>query len=108
MSTRLRIIAASALLTLALIGTFGVAAQIEMTYYLSPDATGTAVRKTIALAPAIVGTVAAGLASAGLVGYLFLTIRAQPRRWLVVAAMALTGIAVSTPFIVSGMGRPVF
>ena len=108
MSRRLRVSIASGLLVVALLGVFGVATQIGITYYLPPSASGEATRHVAAFEPAVAGTVVAGLAAVVLVANLVLAIRrAMPRwAWIVAALLAVTALAV--PFVVATFQRPTF
>jgi hypothetical protein len=108
MSRRLRIVIASALLVVALLGVLGVVTQIGITYYLPPAENGEATRHVAAFAPAVAGTVVAGLAALALVGNLVVVIRRALPRWAWIVAALLTVIAVAVPVIVAALQRPVF
>lgn len=108
MSRPLRVSIAAALLVAALLGVFGVATQIGLTYYLPPAESGAATEHVAIFAPAVAGTVIAGLAALALVGNLVLAIRRALPRWAWIVAVALAVIAVAVPFVVGGLSRPTF
>jgi len=103
-----RIIIASTLLLIAVLGTIGVATQIEIAYYLPPASTGTALKKITLFGPAVAGTIFGLLVVIGLVAHLLVTIKRNPPRWIWAAALACTFLAAIAPFIVAAAHRPVF
>lgn len=96
------------LLVIALLGVFGVATQIGLTYYLPPSANGEATQHVAVFGPAVAGTVVAGLAALVLVANLALAIRRALPRWAWIVAALLTVVAASAPFVVGGLSRPTF
>ena len=107
MSRRLRVIVASGLVAVAILGATAVATQIATTYYL-PSSTGNATEHTALFGPAIAATVVAVLAVAALVAHLVAAIRRRPRRWRWAVASVLTLVAVASPFVVGSLDRPTF
>ena len=108
MTRALRVTIASVLLVVALLGVFGVASQIGLTYYLPPAESGGATEHVAVFAPAVVGTVVAGLAAVALAGNLVLAIRRALPRWAWIVAALLTVVAVAVQFVVGGLDRPTF
>jgi hypothetical protein len=106
MSRRLRVIVASALLAAAMLGAIVVASEIATTYYLPSTSNAWATKHTALFGPAITGTVVAVLAVAVLVGHLVTATKHRPRRWMWLVASGAALIAVSSPVLVAGLGRP--
>lgn len=103
-----RVIFASTLLFVAVVGTVGVATQIEITYFLPPDSSGMAVRKIALFGPAVAGTIFALLLVFGLLAHLIVAIKRNPPRRIWAAALTCTLLAAITPIIVAAAHRPTF
>ena len=107
MSRSLRVSIASALFVVALLGVFGAATQIGITYYL-PSSGGEATRHVAVFGPAVTATVVAGLAALALAAHLVQAIRGVLPRWVWIVAALLTVVAVAAPVVVGGLARPAF
>ena len=108
MSRPFRIIVAFLLLAIAVIGTAGVATQIETTYFLPPGSTGMATKHTELFVPAVVGTIAGLLVTVGAAVHLIVAVRRRLPRWTWVTTGTLALLVVCVPFVVAGMDRPDF
>ncbi|MGD8193346.1 hypothetical protein ACEXQB_002485 [Herbiconiux sp. P18] len=108
MKSPARLVVASVLLAVAVLGLVMAASQIGMTYYLPPDDTGFASKHVAVFAPAVVGTVIAALAALSLLVHLVVVVRrAVPRsRWI--AAGVITVVAAVVPVAISLADRPTF
>jgi hypothetical protein len=108
MSQPLRVVLASLLLVVAVVGLAAVAGQITMTYLLPPGDSGLATEHIALFGPAIAGTVVAAVAVAALVVHLIVVIRRRTPGWVWIAATVCALLAVGAPVIVSMSDRPVF
>ncbi|TAJ46883.1 MAG: hypothetical protein EPO52_15240 [Herbiconiux sp.] len=108
MSQRVRVIVASILLVIAVLGLAAVASQIPATYYQAPDDSGLATKQVAFFGPAIVGTVVASLAVVALATHLIVVLRRPAARWMWISAAVCTLLAVGAPIVVGVLDRPVF
>ncbi|HXH36102.1 MAG TPA: hypothetical protein VNJ54_17110 [Plantibacter sp.] len=108
MSQPLRVVLASLLLVVAVVGLATVADQITMTYFLPPGEGGMATEHVALFGPAIAGTVGAAVAVAALVVHLLVVIRRRTPGWVWIAATVCALLAVGAPVIVSMSDRPAF
>lgn len=108
MSRVQRIVVASVLLVVAVLGLVSVASQIGVTYYLPPDDSGFASTHVAVFAPAVVGSVIAGLAVLALVALLIVVVRRAVPLGIWIAAAAVAIVALLTPFVIGMLDRPTF
>ncbi|SMG49990.1 hypothetical protein [Agreia pratensis] len=108
MSRARRIVAASALLVITLLGLIVVATQIPEIYYLPPVDDGYASKHVAVFMPAMVGTVVVAIAALALLVHLVAVIRRPMPRWCWVVAVALAIITVVAAVLVSTADHPVY
>ena len=108
MSRVQRIVVASALLVVAVLGLVSVASQIGVTYYLPPDDSGFASTHVAVFAPAVVGTVVAAFVVLALVVLLIVAVRRAVPLGMWIAAAVVALVALITPFVVGMLDRPTF
>jgi hypothetical protein len=107
MSRPVRIVLASVLLLIALVGLVGLLPQITQTFYL-PVTAGSVSEHTSFFGPAVAAAVVVALLVALLVVHLVrVALRARrAAEWIIAVVVAAAALAL--PFLVAGFDRPVF
>jgi hypothetical protein len=108
MSRIQRIIIASGLLLSAVLTLVVVVSQIGQTWYMAPDDTGFASKQVAVFEPAVAGTVVVALAVFALLVHLLVVMRRAVSRWMWVAAVVVSIVAVVAAVVVSTASRPDF
>ncbi|MFG6502536.1 hypothetical protein [Microbacterium sp. P05] len=108
MSRVQRIVFASGLLLITVFALIVIVSQITMTWYRAPDDTGFATRQVAVFEPAVIGTVVVALTVSALLVHLLVVARRSVSRWIWVAAVVASIIAVVAAVVVSTASRPVF
>jgi hypothetical protein len=108
MSRATRIIIASVVLAVAIVGLASVAIQMAETYYLPPGPNGASLAQNALFGPAVVGTVVTSVLVLILLAHLLAVTRRLTPRWMWIVAAALALGAVGVPIVVAAFDRPAF
>ena len=108
MSRVQHIVFASGLLLIAALALITTVSQVSVSGYSGPDDNGVAHQRFSVFEPAVIGTVVTALASLSLLVHLLVVARRAGSRWMWVAAVVVSIIAVGAAVIVSMASRPVF